>query len=676
VDNKNVEEPYSVKDLLDTAMLQRIQDDFARIADVGSIIYDLDGSPITEPSNFSEYCRLIRSTPKGLQNCIESDAKLARMALKEREFAKVCQSGRLMDGIAPIFVRGRRIANWGIGQVLFKELDEDWVCWYARDIGLREEDLLNAYKKLKLIPEEQFIKTIKYLMIFSSELSRIALANLKLTREIQNRRKSEERYSAIVKNAIVGICELTNDGNLEYVNDQLSELSGFSKEELVGRNIKTILDSQRDFESYFNGIADYANKSFANVGYDFHGFINHKNGSKTPCRVCMTPQKNLSKQVVKSSAVIIDTSAEKQALEELEQRNRELYESKKQSDLFFDNNTNGLCIYDRHLKRIKCNRAYMNFVKEYKKVDDYQQGRIWEPFEKNTLNKILQGKLGEVEVKKEYGIQLYSVKASPIYDYEHDITHLLVTIEDITNYQLMMENARFAEKMSGAGMMASGIAHDMKSIFSILGNSNNALKSIIRQYSEQKCDERMERILQTQENGLHNGRRLLTQLLSYSGRKTEEKERFQLKEAIEKIVRIYNSSILEKNAEVSMKIREGVFIESISSKFIQIFMNLFSNALDAISINGHITIEESSDNGVLYITVNDDGIGISSEETDQVFKAFYTSKHQGTGLGLFSVKNIIDELGGFIHIQPGDPKGTIFSITIRDNEMVKTWIES
>ena len=48
-----------------------------------------------------------------------------------------------------------------------------------------------------------------------------------------------------------------------------------------------------------------------------------------------------------------------------------------------------------------------------------------------------------------------------------------ITIEDITDYQLMMENALFAEKMSGVGMLSSGIAHDMKGIFAILGLLSN-----------------------------------------------------------------------------------------------------------------------------------------------------------------------------------------------------------
>jgi len=59
-------------------------------------------------------------------------------------------------------------------------------------------------------------------------LSEIALANYRLKGEISSRIKSEARYSAIVKNAIVGICEITNKGYLEYENDQLCEMLGYN----------------------------------------------------------------------------------------------------------------------------------------------------------------------------------------------------------------------------------------------------------------------------------------------------------------------------------------------------------------------------------------------------------------------------------------------------------------
>lgn len=163
------------------------------------------------------------------------------------------------------------------------------------------------------------------------------------------------------------------------------------RKELRGKKLEHILKSDRDIESYFNGIVDYANLSFANIGYDFNGFLKKKNKELLPCRICLTPQKNLSNQVVKSSAVFIDTSAEIKALQALEDRNRELYESKKQMDLFFDSNVNGLCTYDNGLNRLKYNPAYRKFIDEIGKAEALQSETLWETIEEKFLHEILSG---------------------------------------------------------------------------------------------------------------------------------------------------------------------------------------------------------------------------------------------------------------------------------------------
>jgi len=222
------------------------------------------------------------------------------------------------------------------------------------------------------------------------------------------------------------------------------------------------------------------------------------------------------------------------------------------------------------------------------------------------------------------------------------------------------------------GMLASGIAHDMKGIFAILGNSNCTLKRIVSTSPSDEFNGNLKRVLAVQEDGLKNGRRLLSQLISLAGKSPEHREHFNLKECIENVVRIYNSMVLTKNANISVKVREGIVIMGFRSRFIQIMMNLFSNALEAIRSNGDINIFEKSERGMLKLTITDSGDGIGDEEKTKIFKAFYTTKEYGTGLGLFTVKNIVDELGGVLRVESMVGVGSRFTIEIEDNEQVST----
>ncbi len=655
--------------LVDIDLLQRLQDGFSDTTGIASIIYTLDGTPLTKGSNFCEYCNLIRSTPKGLRNCMRSDEEISRRSFYEIGTAMKCLSGCLMDGIAPIVINGKRIASWGVGQVGYQELDLDWVRWYAQDIGIDEKRLVEASQKIQLYTPEQFKKKINYLITLSQEISEMAFVNHQLTQEISNRRKSETRYRAIVKNAIVGVCEITNTGKIDFVNSHLSKMSGYTEEELIGLDLSAILVSEKDFNSYINGNVEYLQNSHTTIGYDFTGKLLEKIGTCRPCRVCMTPQVSLTNQIIKSTAVIIDISVEKKATDRLIRTNRELEESKKQSDMFFDNNINGLCAYDQQLNQIKANTAFQVFMQEYSEHIGADGRDILHEFGMESIHDVLSGVSDEVEIKREYGLKLYSLKLSPFCHTAAVIYSLLVIITDITDYHMMLENALFSQKMSGVGMIASGIAHDMKSVFSILGNSNSAMKSLSQTIDNQEVQKNLSRMLQTQELGLQNGRKLLTQIFSYSGSNQERVEMFSLQNLAEKTIRIYNSEVLNKNATVLLDIDPMIQVVGSYVRFSQIFMNLIGNALDAIDTHGTLWVSAEYSEDVLIITFKDSGDGIPEENIDNVFHAFYTTKKDGTGLGLFLVKNIVHELHGRCSVESNLGDGTVFTIVLGNSEL-------
>ncbi|HQO08843.1 MAG TPA: tetratricopeptide repeat-containing sensor histidine kinase [Clostridiales bacterium] len=109
----------------------------------------------------------------------------------------------------------------------------------------------------------------------------------------------------------------------------------------------------------------------------------------------------------------------------------------------------------------------------------------------------------------------------------------------------------------------------------------------------------------------------------------------------------------------------------------QILINLLTNARDAISDKGlssgegYIKVVTGTENSNIFIEVTDNGTGISQEDKDRIFEAFYTTKKSGAGqgLGLSIVKNIVDTYGGFISIRSEKNEGSTFRISfpVSDN---------
>jgi len=99
----------------------------------------------------------------------------------------------------------------------------------------------------------------------------------------------------------------------------------------------------------------------------------------------------------------------------------------------------------------------------------------------------------------------------------------------------------------------------------------------------------------------------------------------------------------------------------------QVFMNLMLNAIDAMkemSGGSELTIKSEVDDGQLLISVSDTGVGLPAEQAEQIFKAFFTTKPNGTGMGLRISQSIIESHGGRLWAANNSPRGASFYFTL------------
>jgi signal transduction histidine kinase len=96
----------------------------------------------------------------------------------------------------------------------------------------------------------------------------------------------------------------------------------------------------------------------------------------------------------------------------------------------------------------------------------------------------------------------------------------------------------------------------------------------------------------------------------------------------------------------------------------QLLLNLIQNAVEAMPSGGTVTVETGKERDLLRINIRDTGPGIPRESKPKIFTAFFTTKSEGLGLGLFSAKRIAQEHGGRIEIQSEEGTGTCFTVLL------------
>ena len=186
------QEGVSFEDLFNLEDIQRLQDQFASATGVASIITNTEGTPITRPSNFCRLCSdVIRKTDKGLTNCFKSDAALGKPN-PDGPAIQPCLSGGLWDAGAGISVGGKHIANWLIGQVRDETQTDEKMRAYAREIGVDEAVVIEAFHEVPAMSREKFVEVAHALFTLANQLSDAAYRNVQQARFITERKQAEE----------------------------------------------------------------------------------------------------------------------------------------------------------------------------------------------------------------------------------------------------------------------------------------------------------------------------------------------------------------------------------------------------------------------------------------------------------------------------------------------------
>jgi PAS domain S-box-containing protein len=237
-------ENIAFEDLFSLTELQRLQDLFADVWGVAALITRPDGTPITQPSNFTYFCsEFIRKSEKGFRNCQISDATLGRHN-PSGPIIHACLSAGLWGAGASITVGGRHMASWLIGQVRNEAQSEEQMIEYAHMIGADEAAFREAFLKVPIMPQKTFEQIAHSLFALANQLSTTAYQNIQQARFIAERkqaeeslRENEEKFRRITENISDLVCEVDAHAKYQYVSPSYQWVLGYSPQDLIGDSL-------------------------------------------------------------------------------------------------------------------------------------------------------------------------------------------------------------------------------------------------------------------------------------------------------------------------------------------------------------------------------------------------------------------------------------------------------
>jgi ligand-binding sensor protein len=232
-------------DVIDLEFLQRFQDDFAKGVGLASVTVDPEGTPVTNPSSYTRFCRdYTHSTECGDKRCAESHRKGGEEAARTgKPIIYECHAG-LIDFAAPIMLEGRQIGTILGGQVLTEVPNEAKYRKIAKEIGVDEEGYIEAIQEIRKLSRESIEAAANVLFIVANNMSKTAYQQRKLKAVVDTLSDGFHQVSATMEELAASATDIS--GNQASLNNEIKNVNTVTgKIDEVMDFIKDIADETR-----------------------------------------------------------------------------------------------------------------------------------------------------------------------------------------------------------------------------------------------------------------------------------------------------------------------------------------------------------------------------------------------------------------------------------------------
>ena len=237
-------------------------------------------------------------------------------------------------------------------------------------------------------------------------------------------------------------------------------------------------------------------------------------------------------------------------------------------------------------------------------------------------------------------------------------------------YRRKIEQQMIAtERLASLGTLAAGVAHEINNPLAVISESAGWMSQLLAKdelkdmYRRQDFEKALDKVGKSVERA----KRITHQLLGFVRRSDSSVSEVNLSNLIDDAVQLVEHETRKRNIQIVRKMDSlPDTIWSDSYQIRQALVNLLTNAVHAVGSEGSISISLEDLDDQLAITVRDNGEGIPRENLDKIFEPFFSTKSlgEGTGLGLFVTRGIIEKLGGSIEVESEIGQGASFCIRL------------
>jgi signal transduction histidine kinase len=212
--------------------------------------------------------------------------------------------------------------------------------------------------------------------------------------------------------------------------------------------------------------------------------------------------------------------------------------------------------------------------------------------------------------------------------------------------------------MKAVATLAAGLAHEIK-------NPLASIKTFTEYLETRKDDpEFLAKFRKIVGGEVERINLIVQQLLEFAKPVPPKLAPVEVSRVVDETLEFLNQEIVERHVEVRRDYAPAGLVLADRQQLKQVFLNLFLNSLQAMNGAGRLQIQTQRRGADLAVTIADNGCGIESKHLPRLGEPFFTTKANGTGLGLAVVRGIIQEHGGKLRVESQPGQGTDVQLTL------------
>ncbi|MBI5250613.1 MAG: PAS domain S-box protein [Desulfomonile tiedjei] len=478
-------------------------------------------------------------------------------------------------------------------------------------------------------------------------------------------RQSEQKYRLIFENSPLGIFHFDSQGVITACNENFVRIIGSSKEVLVGLDMFRNLKDKRMLTEIKNALRGEEGR--------YEGYYASVTADKvTPVRCYFRRLESEHGSLMGGIGIVEDVTERKKFELELEAETERLRVTLGSiGDGVISTDTGGRVALinnvAEHLTGWSHREALGKRLRQvFKVINEKTRMRCEDPVEKVVrTGKVIGLANHTILVSKDGSERIIADSGAPIRDKEGKIIGVVIVFRDVTEKQKIENELIRMEKLESVGILAGGIAHDFNNILTVILGNVTLAKLFC------KPGEKVHYRLSEAEKAVMRAQDLTRQLLTFAKGGTPVKATASIADIVKESCAF---ALTGSNVKFEARFAEDLWNAEVDKGQIsQVINNLIINAGQAMPMGGKIKITASNQiipegspgrkpGKFIKITIKDEGSGIPKEHLLRIFDPYFTTKSDGTGLGLATSYSIIKKHDGMIDVDSRLGKGTTFSL--------------